>query len=126
MQLIRNKLNLTIKLIIGLIFLTLVPSLAFAGGPDCTGPDQYPASVAFVYLKNAGIVNNYNEDFTKTKVVRLASEKIGKDLYRQVHYIAFTNKSGMKISVITVNDASFEECSMSQAQVLVIKEQLEK
>ena len=69
--------------------------------------------MAFVHLKNAGLVHNETTDFTKTKVVRIASEKIGKDLYRQVHLVTFMEKSGEKIKIITVNDASQEECSMS-------------
>lgn len=98
----------------------LIPTLAFANSPNCTDPNGYQASIAFGYLQNAGITNNYKLDFKKTKVTRLASEKIGKDLYRQVTYIVFTEKSGKKIAVITVNDVSFEECSMSGGEIFVI------
>ena len=80
--------------------------------------------MAFVYLKNAGITTNDKVDFTKTKTVRLASEKIGKDLYRQIHRVIFTEKSGKTIDVITINDVSSEEGSISNVEILVISKQL--
>jgi hypothetical protein len=54
----------------------------------------------------------------------LASEQIGKDLYRQVHLVTVTEKSGIKIEVVTVNDASTQECSMTGVDVYVIKERI--
>jgi hypothetical protein len=54
----------------------------------------------------------------------LASEKIGKDLYRQIHYVVFTEKSGRTIEVITSNDASNVECSMSAVKVFVVSKRL--
>ena len=80
--------------------------------------------MAFVHLKNAGLTNNEKLDFTKTKTVRLASEKIGKDLYRQVHFVVFTERAGTTIEVITSNEASNEECSMSGVEVFVISRRL--
>ncbi len=82
--------------------------------------------MAFVHLKNAGITNNQKLDFTKTITTRIASEKIGKDLYRQIHHIIFTEKSGKIIKVITSNEASNEECSMSGVKVYVISKELGK
>jgi hypothetical protein len=80
--------------------------------------------MAFVHLKNAGITDNDKLDFTKTKVVRLASEKIGNDLYRQLHRVTFTEKSGRITEVITSNDASSQECSMSGVEVYVVSKRL--
>jgi hypothetical protein len=97
---------------------------AFAQNPDCTGVDNFPTRSAFVSLKNAYITDNYKVDFTKTKTVRLASEKIGKDLYRQVHHVTFVEKSGTTIEVITVNNASNAECSESAVDVYVISKHL--
>jgi len=76
--------------------------------------------MAFVHLKNADITNNENLDFSKTKTRRLASEKIGNDLYRQIHYVTFTEKSGNIIEIITSNEASNEECSMSGVTVYIV------
>jgi hypothetical protein len=103
------------------IFALLLPSTqSLAGVPDCSGPERWPTSMAFVELKNAGITTNDELDFDKTRAVRLASEKIGKDLYRQIHLVTFTQKSGETIKVITNNDASNEECSVSGVEVYLI------
>jgi hypothetical protein len=80
--------------------------------------------MAFVHLKNAGLTDNDKLDFTKTKTVRLASEKVGKDLYHQVHFVVFTEKAGGTIEVVTNNDASNEECSMSGVEVYVVSKRL--
>jgi len=63
-------------------------------------------------------MHNQTTDFTKIKTARLAPEEIGKDLYRQVYHVTFTETSSKPIDVITVNDASHEECSMSGVEVL--------
>lgn len=111
-------------ILITAILLVLFPSLTFSADPDCTGADGWPLPMAFVHLKNAGLINNDKVDFTKTKIIRLASEKIGEDLYRQIHHIIFTEKSGNTIEVITSNEASNEECSMSDVDVFVVSQHL--
>jgi hypothetical protein len=90
--------------------------------------------MAFGYLKTAGLTTNSEIDFSKTSVKLLAQEKIGKDLYNQVHLITFTKKpedlvtlarrSNDQIQVITVNEASSQECSMSAVDVYVISRHL--
>jgi len=99
-------------------------SSVFAASPDCSGTEGWATSMAFVHLKNAGITNNDELDFDKTKTIRLASEKTGKDLYRQIHLVTFTKKSGETIQVITNNDASHEECSMSGVEVYLVSKVL--
>lgn len=54
------------------------------------------------------------------KVIRLATEKIGKDLYREILEVTFTELSGKRITVFTVSDTSHEECSMSGVEVFVV------
>ena len=114
------------KIISGLLAVSiLVLSFpVFAKNPDCTGPERWPSSMAFVYLKNAEIIDSDTLDFDKTRAVRLASEKIGKDLYRQVHLITFVKKSGEIVKTITLNDASHEECSVSGVDVYVVSKYL--
>lgn len=107
-----------------LALLLMVPRLNLAKDPECGRPDGWPATMAFVHLKNAGITTNDKIDFSKTVVVRLASEKIGKNLYRQIHLVTFMEKSGSTIEVITENDASNEECSMTGVDVYVISKHL--
>lgn len=89
--------------------------------PDCSGVERWATSMAFVDLKNAGLINNETVDFTKTRTVRLASERIGDDLYIQIHNVIFTEKSGKKIEVITKNNASNDECSMSSVDVFLVR-----
>jgi len=86
-------------------------------GPNCI---EWPTSMTFVHLKNAGLADNYSIDFSKTKTVRLASEKIGKDLWHQVYRVTFTKKSGDVIDAIAVHDASQDECSMTGVEVFVV------
>jgi hypothetical protein len=92
--------------------------------PDCTCIDCWPTSMAYAHLKNAGLAGPKTLDFEKTKTIRLASEKIGNDLFRQIHLVTFKEKNGGIIEVITVNDASIEECSMSGVEVYVISKRL--
>jgi hypothetical protein len=92
--------------------------------PDCTGTERWPTSMALIYLKDAGLTDYKKLDIGKTRTVRLASEKIGPNLYRQVHDVVFTQKSGTTLEVITANDATNDECSGSGVQVYVVSKRL--
>jgi hypothetical protein len=91
-------------------------------GPDCSG--GWPTNMTFVHLKNAGLADNRSIDWSNSKTVRIASEKIGKDLWRQVYHITFTRTSGDTIEAIAVHDASYEECSMTGVEVFVVSKHL--
>jgi hypothetical protein len=93
-----------------------------SSGPDCRG--SWPTNMAFVLLKNEGITNNEKIDFSKTKTVRLASEKTGKDLWHQVYDVTFTEYSGRTIEAIAVHDASEEECSMTGVDLFLVSQHL--
>lgn len=80
--------------------------------------------MTFGYLKNAGLADNDNIDFNKTKTSRVASEKVGKNLWHQVYDVVFTKKSGEEVEAIAVHDASEEECSMSGVEVFVVSKHL--
>jgi hypothetical protein len=107
-----------------LALLSTLPLLGFAKDPDCSGIDQWSTKMAFVHLKNAGITDNDKIDFTKTHTTKLASQRIGDDLYCQIHHVLFTEKTGRTIEVITSSDASSKECSMSGVEVFVISNHL--
>ena len=109
------------RVVLGFLLLTFGPTV-FAADPQCDGPGNWAASMVFVRLKNASLADNYNIDFSKTKVVPLASQLIGKDLYRQVHHVTYFKFSGEAIEAITVNDASHQECSMSGVDIFLIKQ----
>ena len=99
-------------------------ALAHGQVPACAGTDRWPTSSALVQLKSAGIATGNEVDVTKTKTTLLASERIGNDLFRQVHFVVFTERSGRKIEVITSNEASSAECSMSAVQLFVVSRRL--
>jgi hypothetical protein len=110
-------------LLISCILITLT-SVAQARVPDCAGVQRWATQMAFVHLNRAGLTDGEKLDFTKTRTVRLASEEVGKDLYRQIHHVVFTEKTGSTIEVITSNDASSVECSLSGVQVFVVSRRL--
>ena len=85
--------------------------------PKCDGPESWPAAMTHVQLKNASVLVNDEVDFSRTSVQQIASQRIGKDLYRQVFKIAFHLKNGRLVQAIAVSDASREECSMSAVTV---------
>jgi hypothetical protein len=97
-----------------------VPMPSMAAVPDCAGPGDWPALMALSHLKDARITDDEKVDFSKTRVLRLASEPKGTRLHRQLHLIAFAEKSGQVINVITVHDASAELCSESPVEVYLI------
>ena len=111
-------------LIVALAVLVAASTPVYAKTPNCSGVNNWATAMAFVHLKNAGLTNNDRVDFTNTKTKLLASERTGKNLYRQVHHVVFTEKSGAKIEVITSNLASTEECSMSGVEVFVVSKHL--
>jgi hypothetical protein len=111
---------LHMKLTATVLLLAAPLAIPHAAVPDCSGPGRWPAAMVHVHLKNAGMVTNDEIDFDKTTSVRVASEKIGKDLYRQVHRVRYTKKDGSVIEAITVSNASHQECSMSDVQVFVV------
>jgi hypothetical protein len=111
------------KILVALL-LSTVSAAAAVKNPDCSGPDGWPANMAFAGMKNEGFVTNDQLDFKKTKSKKLAYEKIGKDLYRQVHLVTFQRKDGSVIEAVTLSDASSEECSMGNIQVFVVSKKI--
>ena len=92
--------------------------------PACSGPDHYAASVAFGALKNAVKLTSDNVDFSHVKSIAIVSQRIGKDLWRQVFRVTYPLKTGHRVEAIVVSDASSEECSMSSPQIFIVKETL--
>ena len=118
-----NKVKLSIKRLFFLALITFTVT-SYAASPNCSGVDNWAARMSFVHLKNAGFLNSQNIDLKKTKVELIVSKEVSKGLYRQIHLVTFEKKSGEVIKVITINDASIAECSMSAVNVYVISERL--
>jgi hypothetical protein len=103
---------------------TFVSSSAFAVEPRCDGPNNWPAANTFAQMKNSGLIKNNLADFKLTKVERIASEKIGKDLWKQVHLVKYFRKDGSVLKAIAVANASLEECSMSDVKIYIVSGEL--
>ena len=114
------------KFCIGFIALCLANATAAKTPrvPDCSGPNRYPASEAYVYLKNEGILAPERVDFKRVKSAMIASQHIRTNLWRQVFRVTFPLKAGGKVEAIVVNDTSIEECSMSTPQIFLVARQL--
>ena len=118
-----NKLLLFLFLSFGLSAFGQSNSKDIAG-PNCDGPDGWAAAMSFTHMKNAGLIDNKNIDFSKTTTARIASQRLKKDLWHQVYRVSFTKTSGEIVEAIAVHDASNEECSMSGVEVFVISKRL--
>lgn len=91
--------------------------------PDCLGIDRWPAAMAGMRLKEQGLSEKAG-GYDKVEVELLASESLpaerhGRPLFRQVHKVVI-HDGGRTFTAITVNTASFEECSESEGDVFVI------
>jgi hypothetical protein len=92
-------------------------------GPDCSG--GWPTNTTQGFLKNDGQLKNEDFDFSKTTTIRLASERLNKDLWRQVYLVTFFKHSGESIQAVVMHDASAEECSMTGVQVFVVSKRID-
>ncbi|MBR0962798.1 hypothetical protein JQ554_01800 [Bradyrhizobium diazoefficiens] len=109
-----------LKLVLAAIFV-MPAAAALAKSPDCA---SWPTNMALVHLKNAGLIDIPSVIETQTRAVRLASEKISKDLHQQVYDIIFHTSDGKTIEVITNSRASSEECSMSAVDIYVVSQKI--
>jgi hypothetical protein len=110
-------------LVLAASLLALPAAHAADTAPNCIDPQAWPASMAYVHLKNAGALTPESTDSSKTRAERVASEKIGRDRYRQVHIVRFTTKAGAQVSAVVINEASHDECSLTEAQVFMVAQE---
>ena len=101
-----------------IILLAIFSTLSFAKAPNCY---SWPMNMTKSWLKNASITDIYNLDESKTKITLLASEKKGKDLYTQIYHFIFYDKKGNTYEVVTKSNSSYEECSISDVNIYLIK-----
>ena len=109
-----------LKVVMAAIF-AMPTAVALAKSPDCA---SWPTNMALVHLKNAGLIDIPSVLEAQTRAVRLASEKIGKDLYQQVYDITFHTRDGKTVEVVTNSQASSEECSMSGVDVYLVSKKI--
>lgn len=113
----------SIAFAVGAALLIPGPCVAKAD-PDCSGTDRWPAITAFLSMKNAGLFPNDHSPPAHTTVREIASQRIGRDLWRQVFDIVYARTGGSKLEAIVVSAASREECSMGEVQVFVVSNNL--
>ena len=104
-----------------LVILLALPGVAFAKAPSCA---SWPTDMATTKLQNEGLIKRETLDESRTKATRLAVEKIGKDLYRQIFDIVIFQKDGTSFEVITDNQSSSEECSVSPVTIYLVSKNL--
>jgi hypothetical protein len=109
--------------VIGLLFAALATPV-IAKAPDCSGLEHYPGREAYEYLKNDGALSPENVDFKRSQSRMIASQRIGKKLWRQVFRVTFPLKSGDKIEAIVMNGASAGECSLGPTQIFLVSKEL--
>ena len=93
-------------------------------GPDCSGPDHYPAAAAFSVMKNEGLLTNESVRWKQVQSRTIASQRIGKNLWRQIFRVTYPLTTGRKIEAIVVEEVSFDECSMSNPQIFLVSKAL--
>ncbi|MGF6290245.1 hypothetical protein [Paraburkholderia youngii] len=96
--------------------------------PPCG--DRFPAYVAQMAVRKTDILS-LDFDATKTKAVRLASEKIGKyedgeQKWRGVYQITFEERNGNKIKLVAVYEIGELECTLRDEQFLIVSKQLQR
>jgi hypothetical protein len=77
----------------------------------------------YVSLKNAGMLDPDSVDFHHATSRTIASQAIGKNLWRQVFHVTWPLKSGKNFEAIVVENVSNDECSMSEPQIFLISRQ---
>lgn len=101
-------------------------ALLLAGGargqpPACA---HWPTSMAYVQLKNAGVIDPATLDQNATAATLLAAQPLGHGRYKEIYDIIFRDRSGHATEVVTSNEASADECSMSDVAVWVVSRHL--
>jgi hypothetical protein len=117
----KSRVTTITSLIAYAVTLTVAVPACASQPPQCDKPGQWPSNMAFVHLKNRGVTTNESIDFSKTKVLRIASEQVNDAIHRQVHLITFTEIDGGTVETITISDATINECSMSNVDVYLVE-----
>ena len=108
------------------VALTLV-SLPFAA--EATPPPacaHWPTTMALMSLKNAGILDPTQINEAATRSVLLAAQPLPHGIFKEIYSITYTSTDGRKtFDVITSNESSGEECSISDVTTFVVARKLD-
>ena len=88
--------------------------------PDCTGMDDLPAVIGLAQLKTWGTVTTDTIVWKDATSIRVASEQVGADAWRQVHRVKWPLKNGRLVEMVIVSEASARDCSTGNVDILVV------
>lgn len=74
---VRARPYLVTRVVVATTFWIAMAEPTLAAPPDCAGPDDWPALMALAHLKSRGMSSEAQLDYSKTRVLRLASEPKG-------------------------------------------------
>ena len=97
-----------------------VSTTCLAKAPECTSIDDLPAVIGLAQLKTWGTVSTDTIVWKDASSIRVASEQIGADAWRQVHRIKFPLKNGRLVEMVIVSEASAKDCSTGNVDILVV------
>ena len=75
-------------------------------------------------MKNEGLLTSYNVLWKQVRGRTIASQRIGKNLWRKVFRVTYPLTTGTKVEAIVVEDVSTDECSVSEPQIFLISKAL--
>jgi len=75
-------------------------------------------------MKNEGLLTNESVRWKQVQSRTIASQRIGKNLWRQIFRVTYPLTTGRKIEAIVVEEVSFDECSMSNPQIFLVSKAL--
>lgn len=104
-----------------LLVILLIAGSAQAKPPACA---HWPTDMALATLKNAGVTDPKSIIHDSIKAILLAAEPVGRGVYKEVYDITYRERNGRIIEVVTLNNASDEECSLSNVDVLIVSKHL--
>ncbi len=110
-----------------LLFVISISASAQSKPDDDKGPDlsgSWPTTYTLEVLKDAGLVKPEQVDATKTHTLRLASEKVGNDLWNQMYLVTFTLRNGSTIKAIAHVNASSDPDMRNGPAVYVVSKVL--
>lgn len=114
-----------------MLFLLFVVCLSSAGqssfgddkGPNLSG--SWPTSLTLNVLQGGGLLDAGQIDESGTRAERLASEKVGKDLWNQIYFVRFKLRTGKTVEAIARVSASSAPDMRSGPVVYVVSRVLQ-
>jgi hypothetical protein len=92
-------------------------------GPNLRG--SWPTTMTLHVLRDEGLVDAAQIDESGTQTERLASEKVGNDLWNQIYFVRFKLRTGKTVEAIARVSASSDADMRSGPVVYVVSKVLQ-